>query len=218
MLQVIRPGVRLMAPVMLAAVIFAAGLEVGRTRGVPLVFKDAIWTIGILEGSSPLALSPSKLTSNPVLTAQDVRDRKALFVADPFMINHNGTWYMFMEVLNSLNRQGDIGLATSRDGRTWTYERIVLDEPFHLSYPFSLPVGRGILSCPREQQSQIRQVVPRRPLPLHMDIRPEPAEWRCLCRQHHCALPGPLVDVYLYLARRAPALPRLLHHGAVGGA
>jgi hypothetical protein len=42
---------------------------------------------------------------------------------------------MFFEVMNAETRQGDIGLAVSPDGLSWSYEHIVLDEPFHLSYP-----------------------------------------------------------------------------------
>src|SRR5205814_7849375 len=31
--------------------------------------------------------------------------------------------------------KGEIGHATSADGTHWSYDRIVLAEPFHLSYP-----------------------------------------------------------------------------------
>jgi hypothetical protein len=33
------------------------------------------------------------------------------------------------------NRRGEIAVASSTDGARWTYEGIVLAEPFHLSYP-----------------------------------------------------------------------------------
>jgi hypothetical protein len=78
---------------------------------------------------------PAQNIMNPILTAADVSDVKAKFVADPFMINTNNKWFMFFEVLNSGTSQKDIALATSSDGLNWTYEKIVLDEPFHLSYP-----------------------------------------------------------------------------------
>jgi len=52
------------------------------------------------------------------------------------MIQAGDTWYMFFEVMNSLSRQGDIGCAMSPDGLNWKYQKIVLDEPFHLSYPY----------------------------------------------------------------------------------
>jgi len=44
---------------------------------------------------------------------------------------------MFFEVLNRANSQGDIGYAESKDGNKWDYKKIIIDEPFHLSYPYA---------------------------------------------------------------------------------
>lgn len=95
-----------------------------------------IWSIGIYTGPSPLQLTPGTDIHNPVLTASNVSDVPARFVADPFMVREKDTWYMFFEVLNTWTGQGDIGLAISKDARKWQYSQIVLDEPFHLSYPY----------------------------------------------------------------------------------
>jgi hypothetical protein len=43
---------------------------------------------------------------------------------------------MFFEVVNDRNKKGEIGLATSRNGLRWDYRQIVLEEQFHLSYPY----------------------------------------------------------------------------------
>ncbi len=96
------------------------------------------WSIGIYEGDSPLRLFPHGGVSNPVLTCRDVSDVAASFIADPFMISAAGGWYMFFEVLNKQSGKGEIGLAQSRDGLSWAYQKIVLAEPFHLSYPYIL--------------------------------------------------------------------------------
>jgi hypothetical protein len=96
--------------------------------------KPWIWSIGIYAGKSPFELSSATL--NPVLSASDVTDVPARFVADPFMLRVDGLWHMFFEVLNNQNDRGEIGLATSSDGFSWQYRRIVLQEPFHLSYPY----------------------------------------------------------------------------------
>jgi hypothetical protein len=96
--------------------------------------KPWIWSVGIYTGKSPLQLSAA--TRNPVLSASDVTDVPARFVADPFMLRVDGLWHMFFEVLNNQNDRGEIGLATSRDGFSWQYKQIVLQEPFHLSYPY----------------------------------------------------------------------------------
>jgi len=113
---------------------FCIGVYLGYTRGIPFVGRRAIWSIGIYKGSSPFNLAP--YPGNPILTADDVTDVKARYVADPFMMRKNSTWYMFFEVFNDADGQGDIGLAISYDGVHWSYEGIVLDEPFHLSYPY----------------------------------------------------------------------------------
>ena len=112
-----------------------SGLFVGRNRGIPFVQKKFCWAIGIYMGDSPFNLFSHRSIENPVLTAKDVTDISAEFVADPFMVKEN-SWYMFFEVLNARTGQGDIGLAISNDGLNWVYDQIVLDEPFHLSYPY----------------------------------------------------------------------------------
>ena len=73
---------------------------------------------------------------NPVLTAAQVTDVPATFVADPFMLRVQQTWSMFFEVMHAQWQRGVIGLATSHDGLHWRYERVVLQEAFHLSYPY----------------------------------------------------------------------------------
>jgi hypothetical protein len=103
--------------------------------GAPQDSAPWIWSIGIYSGPSPLQLAPDSRANNPVLSASSVTDVPAGFVADPFMLRVDGLWHMFFEVLNKLNDRGEIGLATSHDAITWSYQRIVLAEPFHLSYP-----------------------------------------------------------------------------------
>jgi hypothetical protein len=95
-----------------------------------------MWSIGIYTGDSPLKLQAPENKTNPVLTAADVTDIPAEFVADPFMLHSDGRWYMFFEVLHRETQLGMISLATSDDGFNWGYEQVVLAEPFHLSYPY----------------------------------------------------------------------------------
>jgi hypothetical protein len=94
-----------------------------------------MWSIGIYTGDSPYDLKPAPQIPNPVLTAGHVTDIPASFVADPFIIRAN-PWFMFFEVWNPHSDKGVIGLATSENGFEWRYERIVLSEEFHLSYPY----------------------------------------------------------------------------------
>jgi hypothetical protein len=95
-----------------------------------------LWSIGIYHGSSVWDLAPAPGSANPVMTAAAVTDVPAAFVADPFMIRNGSGWWMFFEILNRRTRLGEIGVAASPDGASWEYQRMVLSEPFHLSYPF----------------------------------------------------------------------------------
>ncbi|UCD73848.1 MAG: hypothetical protein JSV91_08610 [Phycisphaerales bacterium] len=113
----------------------ALGLAVGARRGVPFVGNSRAWSIGVYAGPSPLEVVPAEGITNPVLTAADVTDADAVFVADPFLVRAGDDWCMFFEVLKKDTGKGAIGLATSSDGLCWTYQQIVLEEPFHLSYP-----------------------------------------------------------------------------------
>ena len=98
--------------------------------------QDVIWSIGIYTGETPFDLTPAVEIENPVITAADVGDVTAEFVADPFMIKVGQAWHMFFEVMNAQTNRGEIGLAISENGLEWRYAQIVLSEPFHLSYPY----------------------------------------------------------------------------------
>jgi hypothetical protein len=115
--------------------------------------KEYLWSIGIYVGDSPLGLGPPDGVRNPVLTGEAVTDVPAAFVADPFMLRVGRTWHMFFEVLNRASGKGEIGLATSRDGLSWTYRQIVLAEPFHLSYPFVFEWGGDYYLIPESCQA-----------------------------------------------------------------
>jgi hypothetical protein len=94
-----------------------------------------MWSIGIYEGESAFRIGCPEGLQNPVISATDVIGIRAGFVADPFMVLEGGRWLMFFEVMNLEAGKGEIGLASSTDGLKWTYERVVLAEPYHLSYP-----------------------------------------------------------------------------------
>lgn len=94
-----------------------------------------MWEIGILAADLPLEWGSGGPARNPVLTAEDIVDVEAAFVADPFMILRKGIWYLFFEVFREDTQTGEIGLAVSRDLVRWLYQKIVLRESFHLSYP-----------------------------------------------------------------------------------
>ena len=73
------------------------------------------WSIGIFQGESVFNLSDPINISNPIISASDVTDCDAYFVADPFLYISDSTFYLFFEILNKSSNQGDIGYAISQD-------------------------------------------------------------------------------------------------------
>ncbi len=99
-----------------------------------------VWSVSVYRtaGGDLERLEPHPGVRHPALGPAAITDLDAVAVADPFVIRHDGRWYLFVEVVERATRRGAIGLATSRDGLEWRYERIVLREPFHVSYPHVL--------------------------------------------------------------------------------
>ncbi len=120
--------------------------------------KKCNWSIGIYSGRSPLQLEAPEVLKNPVLSAKDVRDVQAAFVADPFMVYHQSTWFMYFEVFNEHTEQGDIGLATSENGLDWQYQSVVIDEAFHLSYPYVFKWKNEFYMIPESYQTNAIQL------------------------------------------------------------
>src|SRR4030067_1781528 len=94
------------------------------------------WSISIYSGNTPYNLSPPLNIQNPVITARDITDFPAVGVADPFLFCENSIWYLFFEIVEPQLNETVIGLATSNDGMNWAYQQVVLDESFHLAYPY----------------------------------------------------------------------------------
>lgn len=98
--------------------------------------NQAIWTLGIYSGESPLALRPAPHAWNPVLTGADVTDLKVDALAHPFLVIKDKRYYVFFTAKDLKSDSGGIGLAESSDGVKWQYRRMVIREPFVQSHPF----------------------------------------------------------------------------------
>jgi hypothetical protein len=116
------------------------------------------WSISIFSGKDLHTLAPHpRVGDRPVLTADDVTDTRASFVADPFLWRTDTGWHMFFEVYAKATARGVISHATSADGVTWRYDRVVLEEPFHLSYPHVFEHdGQFYMTPESEQAGEVR--------------------------------------------------------------
>lgn len=124
--------------------------EVGK---LARIHRRTDWCIAIYHGESPLRLHPVGASNKAALTARSVTDIEAAFVADPFMLKEASRWYMFLEVMNARTGRGNIGYASSPDGLRWDYGKIVLQEPFELSYPYVFRWGKDFYMVPETRQA-----------------------------------------------------------------
>ena len=109
------------------------GLEAPEIKGSE---PRSVWTIGVHTGPSPFQLAPPEGIENPVLTAADVDDLDVDIVAHPFLVSRDSRYYMFFTTKNGKTNIGGIGLAESRNGLDWKYQRAVIQEPFVMSHPY----------------------------------------------------------------------------------
>jgi hypothetical protein len=77
----------------------------------------------------------------------------AKFVADPFLVKDGTTWDLFFEVYNNNTQQGDLAVATSKNSWIWNYEKVIIDEPFHLSYPYVFKADDRYYLIPESYQA-----------------------------------------------------------------
>lgn len=109
----------------------AGGLQVPASpgeRGPPCVRKLAGGVRGLPACAKPhpnSVVSPSASLHLPAA------------VADPFLLRRDDKLYMFYETKSTEQQKGQIGVAVSSDGgMSFQHQAVVLDLPWHLSYPF----------------------------------------------------------------------------------
>ena len=85
-------------------------------------------------------------------SAKEVTDINADFVADPFTIKKDEIWYCFFEAGNTNSSKGEIGMAVSKNSIDWKYDKIVLREPFHLSFPMVFRESKHFYMIPESSQ------------------------------------------------------------------
>ncbi len=126
-----------------AVALLAAGC--GRSARWSEIPEDPEWpdtpseySISVVTAPTPFAARDA-LEENPapVLQSSDVEDFATAYVADPFLFEKEGRWYLFYELLGAHPRRGCIAWAETEDGgRTWQHKGRALVEPFHMSFPY----------------------------------------------------------------------------------
>lgn len=86
------------------------------------------WNVAVRQGF------PGMLLEDQSKSFEVIPNTWRSWEADPFLIEHNGRTYIFAEVFDYFKRRGRIGYTYIEDGK-WQPWKIVIDEPFHMSYP-----------------------------------------------------------------------------------
>jgi len=137
MMARIRKSYIVAAAIALIAILTVICIHYHRTgRIIPFISYRKDWSIGIYIGKSPLKVSATERALRQVLSASDIKDVNAAYVADPFLIHYQQKWYMFFEIMNHDTGKGEIGYAVSRYGIKWKYQGIALRDRFHLAFPY----------------------------------------------------------------------------------
>lgn len=70
-----------------------------------------------------------------------------MMIADPFLFVHEDTLYLFFEH-KRIGTPGVLKMISTTDLRSWSEPVVVLEEPFHLSYPFVFEDGGNVYMIP----------------------------------------------------------------------
>ncbi|MDD1777081.1 MAG: hypothetical protein LUQ65_02855 [Candidatus Helarchaeota archaeon] len=121
---------------------------------LPFIHTHLVFSIGLFKGNSPFKIGPHASIKQPIINCNDITGFIAEVVADPFIINENNNWYMFFEIINKNTKNANIGYATSSNGLNWKYQKIILAESFHLSYPYVFKFNNEFYMIPEAKRSR----------------------------------------------------------------
>ena len=118
-----------------------------------MVGYEHLWSVAIYSGNDLSSMRPLTGHGVKLFSSDSIHDLKASGIADPFIICNDNRYYMFCEVIDK-SKKGQIGIAESEDGLRWEYRRIVVTEPFHLSYPYVFKFDNDFYMIPESQNDR----------------------------------------------------------------
>ena len=113
--------------------------------------KILIKKLFIYENNFKLALFKKNNISSPII----IENEKRKFLADPFLIKHNKKTYCFAEEYDHAKKKGHIVCFDLNKEKF--DKKIILNENFHLSFPFIFKFKNNFFMCPETSNiSEIR--------------------------------------------------------------
>lgn len=122
-----------------AAIIFVAALLLfTRKMTIPFAYSSKAggsWSVGMVMSDNPLDIDVNNITWHPY--GKYIQHPSTGMFADPFVVEDNGKYYVFFEQMSGKRNSnwGNIGLLASKDLKYWEYKGLVIEEPFHMSWP-----------------------------------------------------------------------------------
>lgn len=102
-------------------------------RKIKAIVKKPYWEIGYLN-QNEFDWKVNAVPQNPILLP--TADPKSTYLADPFPVEWNGDTFLFYEEFDKKKQKGRIGCGKLTENGL-VDQRVVLEEDWHLSYPFS---------------------------------------------------------------------------------
>ncbi len=109
------------------------------------------WTVGV-TGENPLTLSGNSFEE--IRWSAPMASR---FIADPFLVEYKGVLYVFVEDFSYRSQRGHIAVCRLNPDNSLSEPEPVLQQPFHLSFPYIFKHQDKFLMVP--EQSKSGQVV-----------------------------------------------------------
>lgn len=115
------------------------------SRLLRLVF-DKQWVIGACPASEPGP--PSRIAEWSLLEPPT-----GTHYADPFIVYVDGEAYIFFETWNDANSKGSIWVSVLDSHGGWGCPEVVLERPYHVSYPFVFEWNRDFYMLPETRHN-----------------------------------------------------------------
>jgi hypothetical protein len=119
---------------------------------VPEPHPTPVFSIAVLRTDALDRIEPP---ARPTFARDRPRGLDLQLVADPFLWPVGGRWYLFFEAFDWAANKGVIACASAgADLADWTDHGVVLEEPFHLSYPHVFAWEGRLLLVPESHQAR----------------------------------------------------------------
>jgi hypothetical protein len=113
--------------------------------------KYSNWSIGYQISNSPTDINPETAS----VYGADQMPLGTAGIADPFLLGHEGKIYLFYELILKSDPMAKLAVSVyDPDSQNWNFLSVVLDEPFHLSYPYVFEHDSEVYMIPESKGAQ----------------------------------------------------------------